>query len=83
MLLDMSEIEKPLTTDEPASEPADAEIERRAMDLAKADGLGWAAPATPDQAGSGQPGKATNADRDRYRKLAHERLQAERGLIID
>ena len=52
------------------------------MALAKADGLSWAAPGTPDQAADGHPGSATNADRDRYRKLAHERLQAERGLIV-
>ena len=52
------------------------------MALAKADGLSWAAPGTPDQAADGHPGSATNADGDRYRKLAHERLQAERGLIV-
>jgi hypothetical protein len=74
--------DEPVTTDEPASEPADAEIEHRAMALAKADGLNWAAPGTPDQAAGGHPGSATNEDRERYRKLAHDRLQAERGLIV-
>ncbi len=71
-----------LTTDDPASDPADAEIETRAMELAKADGLAWAAPGTPEQGAEGQPGTATSDDRDRYRAQARERLQAERGLII-
>ena len=73
----------PLTTGDPASEPADAEIERRAMELAKADGLMWAAPGTPEQGAEGQLTAATTDDRLRYRKLAQERLEAERGLIIE
>ncbi len=73
----------PIKTDIPSFEPADAEIERRAIELAKADGLAWAAPGTPEQGLDGQPGAATNDDREKYRKLAQERLEAERGLIID
>ena len=75
--------EHPLTTDDPASEPADAEVEHRATSLAKADGLTWAAPGTPEHGTEDQPGVATNDDRERYRKLARERLEAERGLIIE
>ena len=71
----------PLTLNDPASEPADAEVERRAMQRAKADGLTWAAPGTPEPGMEGQPGVATNQDRERYRKLAQERLKAERGSI--
>ena len=74
--------DKPLTTNDPASEPADAEIETRAMALAKADGLAWAAPATPEQGADGQPGAADNDQRELYRARARERLEAERGLII-
>lgn len=73
----------PATTNDPASEPADAEVEHRAMQLAKADGLTWAAPGTPEHGTEGQASVATNDDRERYRKLAHERLDAERGLIIE
>ena len=73
---------EPLTTNEPASEPADAEVEKRAIELAKADGVTWAAPGTPEQGAEGQPGTASNDDRERYRALAKERLEAERGLII-
>ena len=75
--------DQPTKTDIPASEPAGAEIERRAIELAKADGLAWAAPGTPEQGAQGQPGAATNEDREKYRKLAQERLEAERGLIVD
>ena len=73
----------PTTTNEPASEPASAEVEHRAIELAKADGLAWAAPGTPGQGTEGQPGAATNEDRQHYRKLAQERLEAERGLIVE
>ena len=73
----------PITTNDPASEPADAEVEHRATELAKADGLTWAAPGTPEQGMGSQPGAATNEDRERYRKLAQKRLEAERGLIIE
>ena len=73
----------PLTTNDPASEPGDAEIERRAVELARVDGLAWAAPGTPEQGAEGQPAAASNEDRARYRKLAEERLEAERGLIVD
>ena len=73
----------PITTNDPASEPADAEVEHRAMELAKADGLAWAAPGTPEHGMEDQPGVATNDDRERYRKLAQERLEAERGLIVE
>ena len=75
--------EQPTKTDIPAFEPADDEIERRAIELAKAEGIVWAAPGTPEQGAQGQPGTATNEQRDTYRKLAQERLEAERGLIID
>ena len=75
--------EDPVTTNDSASEPADAEVENRAMQLAKADGLTWAAPGTPEHGTEDQPGVATNDDRDRYRKLAQERLDAERGLIVE
>ncbi|WP_237478606.1 hypothetical protein [Lichenibacterium dinghuense] len=74
--------ERTSTTDDPASEPAEAEVEHRAMELAKADGLTWAAPGTPEHGAEGQPGAATNDDRDRYRRLARERLESERGLIV-
>ncbi len=70
------------TTNEPASEPADADIEKRAIALAKADGVVWAAPGTPEQGAEGQPQAASNDDRERYRALAKERLEAERGLVI-
>ncbi|MGI3902276.1 MAG: hypothetical protein ACRYF1_17465 [Janthinobacterium lividum] len=73
----------PLTTNDPASEPADAEVEHRAMQLAKADGLTWAAPVTSEHGTAEQTGVATNEDREGYRKLAQERLEAERGLIVD
>ena len=75
--------DEPTKTGIPAFEPADDEIERRAIELAKADGIVWAAPGTPEQGTEGQPGAATNEQRDTYRKLARERLEAERGLIID
>ena len=75
--------DQPIKTDIPAFEPADAEIEHRAIELAKADGIAWAAPGTPEQGEQGQPGAATNEDREKYRKLALERLEAERGLIVD
>ena len=75
--------DQPIKTDIAAFEPADAEIEQRAIELAKADGIAWAAPGTPEQGAQGEPGTATNEHRDRYRKLARERLEAERGLIID
>ena len=52
------------------------------MALAKADGLTWAAPATPEQGEDGQPGAADNDQRERYRARARERLEAERGLVI-
>ncbi len=71
------------STNDPASEPASAEIENRAMQLAKADGLVWAARGTPENGAEDQPGVATNEDRNRYRKLAEERLEAERGLIVE
>ena len=73
----------PITTNDPASEPASAEVEHRAMELAKADGLAWAAPGTPEQGADGHPGAASNEDRELYRKLAQERLEAERGLIVE
>lgn len=73
----------PVDMDDPASEPTDAEVEQRASELARADGLSWAAPGTPEQGEDGGPGSATNDDRTRYRSLARERLRAERGLIID
>ena len=73
---------EPTTTDDPASEPAEAEVEARAIELAKADGLTWAAPGTPEQGEEGQPGAASNDERERYRASARERLEAERGLII-
>ena len=38
---------------------------------------------TPEQGDQGQPGAATNEHREKYRKLAQERLEAERGLIVD
>ena len=75
--------ENPVTTNDPASEPASAEIENRAMQLAKADGLVWAARGTPEHGMEDQPGVATNEDRERFRRLARERLEAERGLIVD
>ena len=75
-------IDEPLTTNDPASEPAEAEVEARAIELAKADGLTWAAPGTPEQGTGGQPGAASNDDRDRYRSLARERIETERGLTI-
>ena len=53
------------------------------MQLAKADGFTWAAPGTPEHGTEDQPGVATNKDRERYRKLAQERLEAERGLIVE
>ncbi len=74
---------QPIKTDIPAFEPADAEIEQRAIELARADGILWAAPGTPEQGAQGQPGTATNEHRNDYRKLARERLEAERGLIVD
>ena len=73
----------PVTTNDPASEPADAEVEHRAMQLAKADGLTWAARGTPGHGTEDQPGVVTNEGRDRYRRLAQERLEAERGLIVE
>ena len=72
-----------INTDIPAFEPGDAEIEHRAIELAKADGIAWAAPGTPEQDAQGQPGAAPNEAREKYRKLAHERLEAARGLIVD
>ena len=72
-----------IITNYSASEPADAEVEHRAMQLAKADGLTWAAPVVPEHGIADQTGVATNDDRERYRKLAQERLEAERGLIVD
>ena len=74
--------DKLLTTNDPASEPADAEIEKRAIQLARADGLAWAAPVAPEQGEHDQSGVASNDDRERYRALANERLEAERGLVI-
>ena len=73
----------PVTTNDPASEPADAEVEHRAMQLAEAAGLTWAAPGTPGHGTEDRPGVATNQDRERYRKLAQGRLEAERGLIVE
>ena len=73
---------KPVTTNNLASEPAESEVENRAIELAKADGLVWAAPGTPEQGAGSQIGAASNEERERYRKLARERLEAERGLII-
>ena len=67
-------------TDIPAFEPADAEIERRAIELAKADGVAWAAPGTPSKARKVSPARTTDEDQEKYRKLAQERLEAERGL---
>ncbi len=75
--------DQPAKTDIPAFEPASAEIENRAIELAKADGIVWAAPGTPEQGAQGQPAAATNEDREKYRKLAQKRLEAERGLIVD
>ena len=75
--------EDPPTTNDPASEPASAEIEHRAIELAKADGLVWAAPGTPEQGAEGHSDAATDEDRGRYRDLARQRLEAERGLMIE
>lgn len=75
--------DQPTKSDISAFEPAVAEIERRAIELAKADGIVWAAPGTPEQGGQGQPGAATNEDREKYRKLPRDRLEAVRGLIVD
>ena len=74
--------DEPLTTNEPASEPADAEIEKRAIALARAAGIVWAAPGTPEQGAESQAGAASKDDRTRYRAMAKERLEAERGLVI-
>ena len=74
--------DKPTKTDIPAFEPAGAEIERRAIELAKADGLAWAAPGTPEQGEQGQPGAATNEDREKYRKLAQERLEEGSAMVV-
>lgn len=57
--------------------PADAEVEHSAIELAKADGLAWAGPGTPAQGEQGQLSAATNKHREKYRKLAQERLDAE------
>ena len=70
--------DQPIKTDIAAFEPAGAEIEQRAIELAKADGIVWAAPGTPEQGAQGQPGTATDEHRHKYRKLAQERR-----LIID
>lgn len=75
--------DEPITTDDPAAEPARAEVEHRAAQLAEADGLAWAAPGTPEHGTEDQPGVATADDRARYRALARERLEGERGLVID
>lgn len=74
--------DNPTTTNDPASEPADAEVEHRAIQLAKAEGLIWACPGTPEHGTEDQPGAATNDDRDRYRRLAQELLETERELIV-
>lgn len=75
--------DEPLNTDIPSIGPAEAEIEHRAEELAKADGLAWAAPGTPGQGDGRASNAASEDDRNRYRKLARERLEAERGLNID
>ena len=62
--------EDPITTDDPASKPADAEVEQHVMELAKADGLARAAVGTPEQGGDGQSGAASNEHRECDRKLA-------------
>ena len=75
--------EDSITTDDPASEPVDADIEHRAMELAKADGFVWAAAGTPEQGADGQSGAASNEDREHDRKLARNHLGAKHELIVE